>query len=240
MDNELDFSPDLTDFSATLNMDLDTADFSGVNLDTTLEFESRYLKPPLSVERNESYYKYEYAAKLAKEINIMKGSRLFFIINGSFIFGDFIEALIVEKNYHVKKMTISTLSMSQNNIDSLANLLNGGFVDELNLIISDYFFSHERNGLIPYAYKELDKKNKFQLAVCGTHCKTCIFETHDGDFIVMHGSTNLRTSANLEQFMIEENQALYNFNDHYQEKILKEYKTINKSIRVNKLYNLIK
>ena len=221
-------------------MDINHNDFSGIELDTTLQFETRYIKPPLSIERSESYYKYDNALKLARDLTIKKNDRYFVILNGSFIFGDFIEALITEKNYHVKSMTISTLNLNQNNVDSLVNLVDGGFVDDLNLIVSDYFFSHERNSLIKYMYQELDKDNKFQLAVCGTHCKTCIFETHNGGFIVIHGSANLRTSANLEQIMIEENEALYNFNFEYQQKILREYKKINKALRVNKLWNLIR
>ena len=238
MDIDLDNDFDLPEND--FNMDLNLSDFSDIQIDTFEAFKSRYCKPPLSIERSEKHYKYENALKLAKDLDIKKDSRHFFIINGSFIFGDFIEALIVEKNYSVKKMTISTLSLSQNNVDSLANLINGGYVEELNLIVSDYFFSHERQGLIPYIYKSLDIDNKFQLAVCGTHCKTCIFETSNGGFVVIHGSANLRTSANIEQFMIEENKTLYDFNDEYQGKILREYKTINKAIRVNKLWNLIK
>jgi hypothetical protein len=240
---DLDLTNDIDLATNDFNLgDLDLSNFSDKMLDTATEFESRYMKPPLSVERSESYYKYEHAIDLAQKLFLKKNERQFYIINGSFIFGDFIEAWITERNFHVKKMTISTLSLSQNNVDSLRNLVDGGFVDELNLIVSDYFFSHERKALIPYIYQELDKPgiNKFQLAVCGTHCKTCIFETHNGGFIVIHGSATLRTSANLEQFMIEENEALYRFNDDYQKKIIDEYKTINKALRVNKLWNVIK
>lgn len=33
---------------------------------------------------------------------------------------------------------------------------------------------------VPYIYQVLDIDNKFQLAISGTHCKTCIFETEGG------------------------------------------------------------
>ena len=136
-------------------------------------------------------------------------------------------------------MTISTLSMNENNVDSLANLLNWGLLDELNLIVSDHFFSHERHNLIPYIYKELDKNDKFQLAAAGSHCKICIFETYCGKFIIMHGSANLRTSANIEQLVIEESENLYHFNDDYQMKIIDKFKTINKAVRVGQLWKTI-
>ena len=137
-------------------------------------------------------------------------------------------------------MTISTLSMNQNNVDSLANLLQGDYVQNLNLIVSDYFFAHERNGLIPYIYQELDKDDKFQLAAAGTHCKLCIIETECGKKIVIHGSANLRTSSNIEQFVIEESEELYNFNNDFQNRIIEKYKTIKKSLRVGKLWDVIK
>ena len=92
-------------------------------------------------------------------------------------------------------MTISTLSLSQDNIDSLANLLDWGYIDELNLIVSAYWFSHERWSLVPYCYERLDKEDKFQLAVAGIHTKTCQFETLGGKRIVIHGSANLRSSG---------------------------------------------
>lgn len=202
-------------------------------------FSIRYVKPPKAVNIPDFLLKYSHAKQLVDDIDIQKESRFFVIINGTFIFGDFIEALIVENNYHVKKMTISTLSLSENNVDSLANLLNGGFVDELNLIVSDYFYSHERNSLIPYIYKELDKKDKFQFAAAGTHCKTCNIETYDGLKIIIHGSANLRSSGNIEQICIEENEMIYDFNDQYQDRILEKYKTIKKSIRSEKAWNLI-
>lgn len=123
---------------------------------------------------------------------------------------------------------VSLLSMSENNVDSLANLLNGGYVDSLDLIVSDYFFSHERRNLVPYMYQELDKDDKFQLAASSTHCKLCLIETHCGMKIVMHGSANLRSSSNIEHICIEENPALYDFNMEFQAAIIEKYKTIRK------------
>jgi hypothetical protein len=222
-----------------LDFVIDENDFSDIGFEFEGNFETRYIKPPKCKEISENNLKYYNAQKLATDIKIKKGSRYYTIINGSFIFGDFIEALIVENDYHVKEMTISTLSLSENNVDSLATLLNNNFVDKLNLVISDYFYSHERFNLTPYIFRELDKNNKFQLAACSTHCKTCIIETHCGLFITMHGSCNLRSSSNIEQFCIEESKNLYIFNDNYQKEIIEKYKTINKSVRGKKLWEAV-
>lgn len=200
---------------------------------------SRYFAPKKSKEIHEKFLKYRNAEQLANDINFNENNRFFVIIDGSFFFGDFIEAFIVKHNIHVKKMTISTLSMNKNNVDSLANLINGNYVDELNLILSDYFYSHEKHDLIPYIYETLDIDNKFQLSFAGTHCKICIFETVNKRKFVFHGSANLRSSSNIEQIMLEESEGLYNFMDEIQSNILEEYKTINKSLRGNKLWQIV-
>jgi len=227
------------DFQADFEFDTEAFSDFEIDFETHTDFETRYIKPPRTKEIPEHRLKYKNAEQLAKKLVIEEGCRYFVIVDGSFIFGDLIEAFIVHNNARIKKMTTSTLSMSQNNVDSLKNLLVGGYIDELNLIVSDYFFSHERNNLIRYIYDELDLDNKFQLAVASTHCKMCIFETYGGKKIVMHGSANLRSSSNIEQLVIEESKDLYDFNDEYQNRIINVYKTINKSLRRTKLWQAV-
>ena len=118
-------------------------------------------------------------------------------------------------------------------------MLNGNFVDELNLIVSDYFFSHERNGIVKYIYDELDIDNKFQLCVCRSHTKITAFETFCGNKIVIHGSANLRSSDNIEQFNIEENKELYCYLYQINTDLIECYKTINKSIGVKKTWQVV-
>lgn len=209
---------------------------------TAPEFTSRYIKPKDPPHTEEKYLKYDYAEKLVNEIELHRNCRYFVIVNGTFYFGDYIEALFRRYNFHAKRLIISTLSLNHNNVDSLANLLDGGFVDKLDLIVSTFFFGHERHkeGLIPYLYKELDKGDKFQLAVASTHCKIAQFETHDGIFINIHGSANLRTSDNLEQIVIEDNESLYEWNEEWQSKIIEKYKTIKKMVRSKQLWEAIK
>lgn len=231
MDNGLDFDTDF-DFSIDFNIDLD--------FDFQDNFETRYMKPIKVKSLDEDQLKYEKAEELANKIEMGKNKRQFCIVSGAFIFGDFIEALIVKNNFHIKKMIISTLSMSQNNVDSLRNLYEGDYVDELKIIVSTYFYAHERHSLIPYIYKELDRKDKFQLAVADVHTKICIFETYGGGYVVIHGSANLRSSNCVEQVVIEENEDLYKFNEEFHEQIIDKFKTIDKSVRNKTMINLIK
>jgi hypothetical protein len=212
--------------------------FSGISIRRS-KSNSRYFLPPKQKDIPEKLLKYRFAEDLASTLVPEKGMRAFVILDGSFIAGDFFEAWLVKHNLHIKKMTVSTLSMSENNVDSFANLLNAGYVDALDLIVSDYFFSHERGNLVPYIYKQLDKDNRFQLAAASTHCKLCLMETHNGSKVVVHGSANLRSSSNIEHICIEESPELYDFLLSTQVGIIDKYKTINKSVRYTDAWDAI-
>jgi len=54
---------------------------------------------------------------------------------------------------------------------------------------------------------------------------------------VMHGSANRRSSGNIEQFTMEDNEELYNFYDEVFVSILERYRTINKQLRGNELWD---
>ena len=197
--------------------------------------ENRYAKPKVYNVKSE-FVMYDNAVKLAKDLRMDYGERSDVFVSGSFIFGDFIEAYLTTHHAKAKKMTISTLSLSQNNVDSLHNLLKYGYIDELNLIVSVYFYGNEIRSLIPYIYRQLDMDNRFQLAVAGIHTKTCQFETLGGRKILIHGSANLRSSGNIEQFTIEENPLLYDFYDDAFAKVIDKYATIKKPVRNKQLW----
>lgn len=205
-----------------LNLDLDL----GVNKALT----QRYHKPKPQRPIRAKTIKYDNAETLARDIDIKPDSRFFCLLSGNFIFGDFFEALAVEHNIGYEDLTLSTLSLSQDNVDSLANLLHGGYLKNLNILVSSFFFSHERGKLIPYMYKELDVNNSFQLATARVHTKIALIKTNDGRFITIHGSANLRSSANIEVFTIEEGRELYDFNKSWHDELITEYNTINKKV----------
>lgn len=200
--------------------------------------ETRYTRPKVA-KLGSDYVSYDNAVKMAKELRLDFGQRFDAFVSGNFIFGDFIEAYLTTQVARAKKMTISTLSMNQDNIDSLANLMKGDYIGELNIIISVYFWGNERNSLIPYIYHKLDTDNRFQLAVASVHTKTCQFESEGGRKIVIHGSANLRSSGNIEQFTMEENPELYDFYDEKFSLILDKYATIKKAVRSKTLWNTI-
>ena len=106
-----------------IKFDINLQDFSDIeiNIDFDIDANNRYCKPAMSKSKN---VKYKNASQLSKAIEIKQNERYFCIIDGSFIFGDFIEAFIYDRAMFVKELTLSTLSMSQENIDSFYNLIN--------------------------------------------------------------------------------------------------------------------
>ena len=179
------------------------------------------------------------AIKLSKQTDLRENTRYNCLVDGSFIFGDYLEALMVNQNIGAESMAISTLSLSQNNVDSLYTLLEKDYIKDLTLIVSDYFYSHERNKLIKYIYERLDYKDRFQLSVARTHAKITYFKTYGGKKVVIHGSANLRSADNIEQFTIEIDDELYNFYNDFFSKVIDKYKTINKSLTNKQIRNLI-
>lgn len=215
-----------------------------VNIDVNIEdvkVSNRHIAPKKNMYLKQHQIKIDNAIKLVNEIKLSENDRYYCLLSGNFEYGDFIEAFVMMKPIKVKTLTISTLSMGKNNIDSLKTLMTKGKVDKLNLVVSDYYFAHNKSTAIPYIYLELDdeKKENFNFAVAATHCKVALLETYCGKKIVMHGSANLRSSSNIEQLVIEISNELYDFNFNYICKILDEYSVINKSLRDKKLWTTI-
>lgn len=214
-----------------LNIEIDF-DMSGFNIGKS-KFKTRYVSPTIMANKPESAMKYSKAVKFVNSFNTDFGFRHYSIVQGDFCFGDMIEALIVERNWFCEEMYISTLSLNENNADSLDNLFNGKYLKKLGLVVSAYFYSHERqkNRMIDYLLRSLDKEDRFDIAVLRSHCKICQFVTNEGHHIVIHGSANLRSNQNNEQLMIEDNKTLYDFNKNYHLEILKNHSIINKDIK---------
>lgn len=210
-----------------------------INIGNEFIFPTRYCIPKEIQNISEEFVIYDNADKLANELIIEDWKRIHVVVDGSFVFGDFIEAFVVNNDYHIKNMTLSTLSMSYENVDSLSNLLKGGFVDKLDLIISGFHYSQKRNSIVRYTYEQLDIDDRFQMSVADSHTKVCLFETHCSKFIVIKGSANLSSSKCVEEFTIETSKELYDFQFQIHQKIVEHYATIKKTIRGNELWRCI-
>lgn len=176
---------------------------------------------------------YDRARDLARDIELASGAREFAFVSGNFVFGDIIEALIVDEGkLYPKRMSIQTLSMNAENIDSLRNVVDAcPMMESLRIVLSDYFFAHYRgeDGLVPYLCDVLDTGDvDFDLAFASIHTKIVSIETLGGNFVVMDGSANLRSSRNIEQFRIECDEELYRFVEDFTDCVFNAYSVVNK------------
>jgi len=163
--------------------------------------------------------------KHAKELvgNIDPDQDYFFLVPGSFIYGDFLEALCDTHQIRAKRIVISTLGMNRNNVDSLVNLVRFLNVGEIGLIVSTYFYSLERWKLIPYMIQEFAGE-PISVSVCASHTKMCLIEREDEkENIVMYGSANLSSSNNLEEFALIHDAGVFQFCNRLLSGVLRDF-----------------
>lgn len=198
---------------------------------TTLAKVKRYPQPKT--------VKYQYAVDLAKDVGVLnEGECTYAIVSGNFISGDFLEAYLFENDLIVDEIIITTLSMSRENVDSLKNIMDFRLNGKMGLIVSDYFFAHERSQGIKDIVEQLGGDG-FTLAVAGLHTKITLIKTQCGKHIVISGSSNLRSSLNIEQITIDCNRDLYYFNREWMAVILNSYQATHKMLRRNELWQQV-
>lgn len=175
-----------------------------MNFDFEFDFSSLDFKKPEDEDCREipklSYepVMFDNAVKMADKITW--GKDYIALTAGSFVFGDFLEALCLKKSIMPDVIYITTLGMNENNIDSLVNIVEYLGCKKINLIISHYFAGVERHNLIPYMEQEF-KGKPINVAVLRSHMKTCVIKSSKGNAVLL-GSANLSSSNNVECFQI--------------------------------------
>jgi hypothetical protein len=185
--------------------------------------------------------KYENAKNLAQKIGILNtGEHVNAIVSGDFIAGDFLEAYLVENDLIADEIIISTLSMSSQNVDSLQTVQEYLLSEtgRIGLIISDYFFAHERKDGIEDIVKHLGN-GQFTLAVAGIHTKITLIRTTCGMNLIIGGSANLRSSMNIEQITLDNCPIQYAFHRKWMAEILNNYQASHKLLRRKELWQLV-
>ena len=240
---------------ATPNVDeqlAQAADADGLKLEDGegLLDDELYLRPRIYKDNITRPVFYKNAVDLLADLQLTEGVRTFAIVSGSFVFGDVLKALVLDKGYRLKTLSIQTLSMSQENIDSLREIKDalGEDLQLMRIALSDYFYSHERHvregrntpALVPYLYRTLDDRDgRLDVAYASVHTKIVTFETTDGLKVVIDGSANLRSSSNIEQFRIECDAALHDWIEDYTDRIFETYTTMKRSVRGRKLWQTV-
>lgn len=191
---------------------------------------------------------YEYALDFAEALRLSDDTEVFAFVSGNFVFGDFVEALVDLGRLSVKRMSIMTLSLNDENIDSIRNIIEWQQVERLDIVISDYWFAHERKkgGLVDYLFQELTVEGmELNVGFAAVHCKTWCIETRNGHYLTIEGSANLRSSRNIEQVHISPDKGLFDFVDGFTSKVIGVYNVVNhdtsriKGVRSGQLWQAV-
>lgn len=147
-------------------------------------------------------------------------TNLFVWLDGSFIFGDLIEAILVHQRMRAERLDISTLSLDMSNFTSLHTLVTKGYIGKLNLFVSRGWASKYGN-FLKWGTMLLDNATGagyegVSIKVMDVHAKYAAFDIaprRDAPAFkfIMHGSANLRSSGTVEQLRIEGGDALVDF-----------------------------
>lgn len=227
---DLDFSIGAMDFGV-YDSDFSLEGFDRRESDDGIQ-DCRYSPPPAYPAKEVAY---ERAVEFCEQVELVPGKRTFAFVSGRFILGDVLEAFVDLGVTDYRSITIQTLSMSEDNVDSLVNVASMcPGLERVRLVLSDYFYAHERHPgqIVPYIYQELDGGAfELQTAFARLHSKVIAFESTQGNKCVIHGSANLRSNRSIEQVCIECDPGLYDFVESFTDRIMGAYATIDRTKR---------
>ena len=166
--------------------------------------------------------KLENAAKLIEKIP-RRGESLHLICNGHFASWDVVPAVLKITGNRIKRLDIATLGFNRANVAEMAALMDGGKIAELWLIYSCYFRSTsptESEYLV-----ETMQGRPARLAAIRNHAKLLLLELETGDCLTIETSANLRSCANIEQYVISNDRPLLEFHRTWIEDAIKDAET---------------
>lgn len=236
--DDLDFLSSAID----LDFDFDLGDFDVLTDEHPFQetTKQRILKPRIDMKAIDTrLVNYENALQFVKDLDLANNSRVYAWIDGSFIFGEIPEAL-GDIGHPVRKAWITSLGLSEENVDSFYNCFALYGLEKLSLLLSGYFYSHEKNKIIQYMLDKLDMEIEnpetgawepcFQVGYFNMHAKIMCLELMDGTKLTIHGSSNLRSSNSVEQITAETDPELFDFNVAIIREFMRKYYTINHSV----------
>ena len=177
---------------------------------------------------------YDRAEDFARDIVLDNNLETFAYVSGDFVFGDFMEALVDLGKLSARRMCVQTLSLNDENIDSIRNIVEWEQVERLDVVLSDYWYAHERKkgGLVGYLFDEWDLPGlELHVAFCRNHAKVWTVETRSGNALTVQGSANLRSSDNIEQLHISPDKGLHDFCAGYIRGLVEEYDVVRQERR---------
>lgn len=146
------------------------------------------------------------------------GATLHGIIGGRYALWDLVPALIERTGRKVTDLHIATLSYSKANAAELLDLIDGGHVGRVGLVVS-YYFKVQNQPLYDSLVPGLLSRGH-RVTAMRTHCKIILARLSDRSCWVVESSANLRSCKNVEQFALTRCPQLYRFHAGWLDELL--------------------
>lgn len=161
-----------------LDFDFDLGDFEVLTEDQPDHevTRQRILKPRIDMKAIDTrLVNYDNARQFVKDLDLMNNSRVYAWLDGSFIFGEIPEAL-GEIGHPVRKAWITSLGLSEENVDSFYNCFMLYGLEKLCLLLSGYYYRHEKFKIIPYMLDKLDMEIETEAGQMGAMLSGWLFQ----------------------------------------------------------------
>lgn len=167
---------------------------------------------PTFKESFESKYLLNHCAKLEnleKDLKRLPGREEFFFLQTDKSFNAFTFIPFVCQHERIKKLYASTYSIGSKVVNALMELYDGGFVDDITLMISDSMI--KRNPVvIDNLCSMAASKGNVDVLFSWVHAKVCLLETDNHHYII-EGSGNWSENAQYEQYVFGNSRNVYEF-----------------------------
>lgn len=190
---------DIPRFDTTANPEIDT----GISLPADLA----HIRTPtrrLFVDYRANASAYAHLRDLPED-----GQTLHGVISGKHALWDVVPAIIERTGQTIDQLYLVTLGFSKQNGADLCGLLDGGQVREATLVAS-YYFKSTSPGIYDAVVPELIRRGQRVLSM-RNHAKMILAKLANGDAYVVESSANLRSSKNVETFVMTRDAGLYAF-----------------------------
>jgi len=158
----------------------------------------------------------------------------------SFVFGDVLRFLALRMGGGCE-VTLSTLCWSADNAGMFAACFDEGSITRLDLLGSIYFYGNERGTTFRVTHEILApqiRAGTVRIAIAAVHTKVaCI--GNDRFRLVLRGSANLRSSSNVEEFMLLRDEDSYQFHRGWMRDVMAAYEVTRKPVRETALWGTV-
>ncbi len=146
--------------------------------------------------------------------------RLHCVLRGDFVLCELIPLIIAHRGA-CSHLRVATLGLSAANAEQLANLFTAGLIGELTIVASHYFQQVDKTTTYRQVCAIL--AGKARIVITRSHAKVILLPTTAGDYYIIEGSANLRSSDNLEQMLVMNDQETHDFHAGWMDELARDH-----------------